>query len=170
MKLLLISVFLISIIFFISIPDAFGGTYLVNVPMGAAGGVGNFEPNIIKIEQGDIIKWSIYDRGTHSVTSNSGLFDSGTMEANRASSTCFPNCKPFTYTFHNDGTYDYHCKFHSWMQGSVIVGGLGSTASAKDCTNVGCVYLDKQRYGVSEGRTVLVKIYGKGDIILWLVN
>ena len=161
MKLLLITVFLISIIFFISIPDAFGGTYLVNVPMGAAGGVGNFEPNITKIEQGDIIKWAIYDRGAHSVTSNSGLFDSGTMEANRAGSTCFPNCKPFTYTFHNDGTYDYHCKFHSWMQGSVIVGGLGSTASAKDCTNVGCVYLDNQRYEVSEGRTVLVKIYGK---------
>jgi len=161
MKLLLISVFLISIIFFISIPDAFGGTYLVNVPMGAAGGVGNFEPNIIKIEQGDTIKWTIFDRGTHSVTSNSGLFDNSSMEANRAGSTCFPNCKPFAYTFHNDGTYDYHCKFHSWMQGSVIVGGLGSTAFAKDCTNVGCVYLDKQRYGVSEGRTVLVKIYGK---------
>ena len=89
------------------------------------------------------------------------IFDSGTMEANKAGSTCFPNCKPFTYTFHNDGTYDYHCKFHSWMQGSVIVGGIGSSASAKDCTNMGCVYLDKQRYGVSEGRTVLVKIYGK---------
>ena len=51
MKLLLITVFLISIIFFISIPDAFGGTYLVNVPMGAAGGVGNFEPNVITIEK-----------------------------------------------------------------------------------------------------------------------
>ena len=161
MKLLLITIFLSSIIFFISIPDAFGGTYLVNVPMGAAGGVGNFEPNITKIEQGDIIKWSIYDRGTHSVTSDSGLFDNSPMEANRAGSTCFPDCKPFTYTFHNAGTYDYHCKFHSWMQGSVIVGGLGTTAVAKDCTNVGCVYLDKQRYGVSEGRTVLVKIYGK---------
>jgi hypothetical protein len=47
------------------------------------------------------------------------------------------------------------------MQGYVIVGGLGSTASAKNCTNVGCVYLDNQRYEVSEGRTVLVKIYGK---------
>ena len=161
MKLLLISVFLISIIFFISIPDAFGGTYLVNVPMGAAGGVGNFEPDTIKIESGDIIKWAIFDRGIHSVTSDSGLFDSGPMEANKAGSTCFPNCKSFTYIFHDYGTYNYHCQFHSWMQGSVIVGGVGSTASAKDCTNVGCVYLDNQRYGVSEGRTVLVKIYGK---------
>ena len=161
MKLLLITVFLISIIFFISIPDAFGNTYPVNVPMGAAGGVGNFEPNVITIEKGDTIKWSIFDRGKHSVVSNSGLFYNGDMEANRAGSACFPDCKPFTYTFHDAGTYDYHCKFHSWMQGSVIVSGLGSTASAKDCTNVGCVYLDNQRYGVSEGRTVLVKIYGK---------
>jgi len=161
MRILLVSIFLISIIFFISIPDAFGGTYLVNVPMGAAGGVGNFEPNVITIEKGDTVKWSIFDRGKHSVTSDSGLFDNSPMEANRAGSTCFSNCKPFTYTFHNDGTYDYHCKFHSWMQGSVIVGGIGSTASVKDCSNVGCVYLDKQRYGVSEGRTVLVKIYGK---------
>ena len=161
MRILLVSIFLISIIFFISIPDAFGGTYLVNVPMGAAGGINNFEPNILKIEKGDTVKWTIFDRGTHSVTSNSGLFDNSSMEANRAGSACFPNCKPFAYTFHNDGTYDYHCKFHYWMQGAVIVGGGGSTAAAKDCTNLGGVYLDNQRYGVSEGRTVVVKIYGK---------
>ena len=76
MRILLVSIFLISIIFFISIPDAFGGTYLVHVPMGAAGGIGNFENNqgssVITIEKGDTIKWSIFDRGTHSVTSDSG--------------------------------------------------------------------------------------------------
>ena len=161
MKFLLISVFLISIICFISIPDAFGGTKLVHVPMGAAGGAGNFTPSTLYVEKGDTVKWSIFDRGTHTVTSNSGLFDSGAMEANKAASSCYPNCKPFTYTFDSGGSYNYHCKFHSWMQGSVIVGGIGSTASVKDCKNMGCVYLDNQRYGVSEGRTVLVKIYGK---------
>ena len=163
MKILLISVFLISLVCFMSIPDVFGVVYPINVPMGSAAGIRDtgFSPDTIKIENGDIIKWAIFDRGIHSVTSDSGLFDSGPMEANKAGSTCFPNCKPFTYTFHNDGTYNYHCKFHSWMQGSVIVGGVGSTASVKDCTDVGCVYLDNQRYGVSDGRTVLVKIYGK---------
>ena len=163
MKLLLISVFLISLVCFMSIPDVFGVTYPINVPMGSAAGIRDtgFSPDTIKIENGDIIKWAIFDRGIHSVTSDSGLFDSGPMEANKAGSTCFPNCKPFTYTFHDDGKYNYHCKFHSWMQGSVIVGGVGSTASVKDCTDVGCVYLDNQRYGVSDGRTVLVKIYGK---------
>ena len=161
MKLLLISVFLISLVCFMSIPDVFGVTYPINVPMGAAAGVGaGFSPDTIKIERGDIIKWAIFDRGIHSVTSNSGLFHSGPMEANKAGSSCFPNCKSFTYTFHDYGTYNYHCQFHSWMQGSVIVGGVGSNASVKDCTNVGCLYLDNQRFGVSEGRTVLVKIYG----------
>ena len=159
MKLLLISVFLISIIFFISIPDVFGVTYLVNVPMGAAGGVGNFEPDVTKIQKGDTVKWTVFDRGKnilHTVTSDSGLFDSGHMERPNP-----PQPPPtFTYTFDVAGTYNYHCKIHSWMEGSVVVGELGYNAPTKSCSDVGCVYLDKKQYGVSAGRTVLVKIYG----------
>ena len=41
MKLLLISVFLISLVCFMSIPDVFGVTYPINVPMGSAAGLSN---------------------------------------------------------------------------------------------------------------------------------
>ena len=57
MKLLLISVFLISLVCFMSIPDVFGVTYPINVPMGAAGqakGTG-FSPDIIKYKVMGII-------------------------------------------------------------------------------------------------------------------
>ena len=160
MKSVLILV-LASIIFFISIPDVFGLTYPVNIPMGAAGGVSNYTPSTLNIEKNDIVKWTVFDRGKHTVTSDSGVFGSGTLEGNKKGSSCYPDCKPFVYTFNEGGTYNYHCQFHPWMHGSVVVKDLGYNASVKDCTNVGCVYLDKQRYGVSEGRTVLVEIYGK---------
>ena len=57
MKILLISVFLISLVCFMSIPDVFGVVYPINVPMGSAAGIRDtgFSPDIIKIESGDMI-------------------------------------------------------------------------------------------------------------------
>ena len=121
--------------------------------------VKNYDPSTVKIEKGDTIKWTVFDKGNnirHTVTSNSGLFDSGYMTRPPP-----PNPPPtFAYTFNQGGIYNYHCKIHSWMSGSVIVNESGFNAAAKDCSNKGCVYVDNQRYGVSEGRSVEVKIYG----------
>ena len=148
----------IFLIGFTSIPDIFAMTVPVNIPMGAAA-VKNYDPSIVKIEKGDTIKWTVFDRGNnirHTITSDSGLFDSGIMTRPPP-----PSSPPtFSYTFDQGGTYNYHCKIHSWMSGSVIVNEFGFDAATKDCTNIGCVYVDKQRYGVSEGRSVEVKIYG----------
>ena len=161
MKILLIPVFLIFIIFFMSVPDAFGVTHLVNVPMGAAGGINNFDPNIVKIEKGDTVKWTIFDRGIHTVTSDTGLFDSGPMQKMDRQSDCATNsCEPFPYTFNEGGTYNYRCTIHSWMQGSVVVQDLGSNAARKSCGSLGCVYVDKMEYGINPGRTIQVEIYG----------
>jgi len=149
----------IFLIGFTFIPDTFGITVPVNIPMGAAL-VKNYEPSTVKIEIGDTIKWTVFDKGNnvrHTVTSDLGLFDSGSMTRPP------PPAQPptFTLTFNEGGIYNYHCKIHSWMTGSVIVNESTSKASVKDCSNLGCVYLDKERFGVSEGRTVLVKIYGE---------
>ena len=159
-KKIIIPIFVvIFLIGFTFIPDTFGITVPVNIPMGAAA-VKNYDPSTVKIEKGDTIKWTVFDRGnniTHTVTSDSGLFDSGYMTRPPP-----PNPPPtFTYTFNQGGIYNYHCKIHTWMSGSVIVNESGFNAAAKDCSNLGCVYLDKERFGVSEGSTVEVKIYGK---------
>jgi len=159
-RILLITIFVISIIGFMSIQDVFAITLPITIPMGAAGGAGNFDPDIIKIQKGDTVKWTIFDRGTHTVTSDSGLFDSGSMQKNVKENPCYPNCKPFSYTFNTGGAYNYHCKIHNWMQGSVVVEEIGYFAETKIETNTGSIYLEKKQYGVSEGRTALVKIYG----------
>ena len=160
-KISLIIIFVISIIGFMSIQDVYAITVPITIPMGAAGGAGNFEPDITKIQKGDTVKWTVFDRGTHTVTSDSGLFDSGSMQKNVKESPCYPNCKPFIYTFNTGGAYNYHCKIHSWMQGSVVVEDIGYLAETKVETNTGSIYLEKKQYGVSEGRTVLIKIYGQ---------
>ena len=175
-RILLITIFVVLIIGFTSIQDVFAITLPITIPMGAAGGQGNFDPDIIKIQKGDTVKWTIFDRGTHTVTSDSGLFDSGSMQKNVKENPCYPNCKPFSYTFNTGGAYNYHCKIHSWMQGSVVVEEIGYLAETKIETSTGSIYLDKKQYGVSEGRTALVKIYGyvenpgKGDFVLMTIT
>ena len=58
MKIILISVFLISIICFISIPDVFGVQYPVIIHSGVADNREmNFLPSVIEIEKGDTIIW-----------------------------------------------------------------------------------------------------------------
>ena len=159
-----------------SIQDVFAITLPITIPMGAAGGAGNFDPDIIKIQKGDTVKWTIFDRGTHTVTSDSGLFDSGSIQKNVKENPCYPNCKPFSYTFNTGGAYNYHCKIHNWMQGSVVVEEIGYLAETKIETSIGSIYLEKKQYGVSEGRIALVKIYGyvenpnKGDFVRMIIT
>ena len=159
-----------------SIQDVYAIAVPITIPMGAAGGAGNFDPDIIKIQKGDTVKWTVFDRGTHTVTSDSGLFDSGSIQKNDKANPCYPNCKPFIYTFNTGGAYNYHCKIHNWMQGSVIVEAPGYLAETKVETNVGSIYLDKKQFGVSEGRVILAKIYGyvenpgKADFVFMTVT
>ena len=74
-----------------------------------------FDPREIRIEPGDTVTWT--DRGfrPHTVTSDTGLFESGAMSAG-----------DFSFTFEEKGTYYYHCRFHGsarrGMWGVVVVG------------------------------------------------
>ncbi|MFA6065135.1 MAG: plastocyanin/azurin family copper-binding protein [archaeon] len=71
----------------------------------------NFNPTDITINVGDTVSWRNEDAAAHSVTSNTGFFDSGAM----AQGVIFE--QEFTFP----GTYDYHCTFHAGMNGRVIV-------------------------------------------------
>ncbi|MBI3502505.1 MAG: cupredoxin domain-containing protein [Bacteroidetes bacterium] len=65
------------------------------------------------MEEGTTIVWTNQDYATHTVTSNTGLFNSGDMT----------NGKTFSYKFSDAGTYAYYCKYHQamGMTGTVVV-------------------------------------------------
>ncbi|QLH05178.1 hypothetical protein C5F49_07475 [Nitrosopumilus oxyclinae] len=74
-------------------------------------------PSIITIDSGNQVTWLNEDSAFHSVTSGfygepSDLFDSGHLDPYES----------FTFDFNEEGTYDYFCTLHPWMQGQVVVG------------------------------------------------
>ena len=69
-----------------------------------------FNPGTITVKAGTTVTWT--NTGvTHTVTSNTGLFDSGHLGSGDT----------FTFTFSKAGTYAYHCAIHSAMKGEVTV-------------------------------------------------
>ena len=70
-----------------------------------------FSPSSITINVGDTIVWTNYDSASHTVTSNDGTFDSGSIT----------NGNTFSFTFTSAGTFDYYCAPHPGMTGSVTV-------------------------------------------------
>jgi plastocyanin len=57
------------------------------------------------------VTWYNADSHPHTVTSNTGLFDSGTI----------PPGGSWTHTFDSPGDFTYYCAPHPWMIGRVIV-------------------------------------------------
>jgi VCBS repeat-containing protein len=72
-----------------------------------------FSPSAITITPNTTITWTNKDAIGHTVTSDSGLFDSGTIATNGT----------YSYTFKTSGTFMYHCKVHPTMTASVTVSG-----------------------------------------------
>jgi plastocyanin len=70
-----------------------------------------FDPSTITITTGTTITWTNNDAIGHSVTSDTGIFDSGIINASGT----------FSYTFDTAGTFTYHCKVHPTMTASVVV-------------------------------------------------
>ena len=91
----------------------------VIMPAGVGGNQSlNFQPAHIRVVIGlnNTVSWINDDTTPHTVTSTTvpsgaASFDSGNMNAGAK----------FSHTFTVAGTYTYYCKYHSWMQGTVIV-------------------------------------------------
>jgi len=71
-----------------------------------------FSPVTITINIGDTVTWTNQDGYDHTVTSDAGAFDSGTLHDGQS----------FSFVFTTSGRYAYHCNFHTMMMGEVIVG------------------------------------------------
>ena len=67
---------------------------------------------VVVIGVNNTITWTNDDIAAHTVTSDTvGAFDSGNIAAGAT----------WSYTFTSPGTYGYHCSYHPWMRGTVIV-------------------------------------------------
>lgn len=73
-----------------------------------------FQPSMIVVQVGGTVTW--YNAGgvTHTVTSDSGAFDSGNLAPGQS----------FSMTFSTPGTYSYHCAIHPGMTGMIRVVGM----------------------------------------------
>jgi plastocyanin len=70
-----------------------------------------FQPATIRVKVGTTVTWTQQDSIPHTVTSRTGLFDSGSLSLGET----------FEYTFDELGTYEYYCTIHPSMTGRVIV-------------------------------------------------
>jgi len=70
-------------------------------------GDSTFSPKNVTINPGDTVKWVNNSSLSHTVTSDNGSFDSGTIAAGQT----------FSALFNAPGNYAYHCKFHGGIGG-----------------------------------------------------
>jgi|SRR5579864_1191495 len=84
------------------------------------GFAGCFSPNPIRIAAGTSITWTNRTTPTHTATSDTGAWDTGSIAAGQTSPPI---------TFNQAGTFTYHCAIHPSMTGSIIVS-AAVTASA----------------------------------------
>lgn len=68
-----------------------------------------FTPASMTVTAGTIVTWTNKDAIAHTVTSDTGLFDSGDINPGGT----------FTHTFAAAGTYPYHCTIHPTMLGTI---------------------------------------------------
>lgn len=71
-----------------------------------------FSPSVLTITSGTTVTWTNNEDTTpHTVTSDTGLWDSGTLEPSQS----------FSRTFSVPGRYAYHCNIHPFMHGLIVV-------------------------------------------------
>ncbi len=70
-----------------------------------------FVPATITIPVGTTVTWFNKDSVAHTVSSREDVFDSGNLSGGAT----------FSYTFDQNGSFEYYCKFHPYMTGKIIV-------------------------------------------------
>jgi plastocyanin len=103
-------------VFYSLAPVMADSTVNVNIPNGAStnqNGPG-YSPATITVVIGvnATVMWTNADIAAHTVTGdNSSSINSGNLAPNQS----------YSFTFTSPGTYPYHCNYHNWMHGTVIV-------------------------------------------------
>ena len=72
-----------------------------------------FDQPTLTIGAGQTVTWANTDSVPHTITSDDGKWDSGTIQPGAT----------FRRTFDQPGTYAYHCSMHPYMKATVVVKG-----------------------------------------------
>jgi plastocyanin len=92
-----------------------GRTMTVTITMNSNGSFA-FSPATVIIPVGTTVTWTNMTDAPHTVTSDDGkTFDSGTAHPIGAQGGSF------SFKFTKAGTFAYHCQFHTYMEGTVMV-------------------------------------------------
>ena len=70
-----------------------------------------FVPVTATVAVGTMVTWINQDSVPHTITSDTGLFNSGNLAPNAS----------FSYSFTQRGTFAYYCTIHPTMKGKIIV-------------------------------------------------
>ncbi len=70
-----------------------------------------YNPSVFQAKVGQTVTWSNRDSAAHTVTSDTGAFDSQNLDVGAS----------YQFTFTQTGNYTYHCTYHTWMTGKVTV-------------------------------------------------
>lgn len=88
------------------------GPNTVLMPNGAYLGNGNgFTPPTLTVTAGTTVMWGNNDITAHTVTSDTGTFNSNNLNSGNT----------FQVKFDNPGEFKYHCTIHSFMTGTIVV-------------------------------------------------
>jgi plastocyanin len=71
----------------------------------------SFAPGTLTVTRGTTVTWKNNDNIAHTSTSNSGVWDTGSIPPGGSTTT----------TFTTSGTFPYHCTVHPMMTGSIVV-------------------------------------------------
>lgn len=89
-----------------------------------------FSPGSLTVTAGTKVTWTNADATPHTVTSDTNVFESGTLQDGGT----------FSFTFDSPGTYPYHCAIHPDMVATITVtagtSGLSTTPTAPPTTAV----------------------------------
>jgi plastocyanin len=82
-----------------------------------------FAPAAVVLQVGGTVTWTNNGPSGHTVTSDAGSFDSGTLGPPTPSDPYGGTTEGGTYqrTFSAAGTFDYHCAIHPGMRGRITV-------------------------------------------------
>jgi plastocyanin len=71
-----------------------------------------YDPRVLVVKKGTAVTFRNLDKVKHTVTSDTGLFDSGDLDTGQS----------FTFTFNQVGTFPYYCVFHGDKGGVDMAG------------------------------------------------
>ncbi|MFM8659165.1 MAG: cupredoxin domain-containing protein [Candidatus Nitrosotenuis sp.] len=127
---------------------------------GAAAGNPDYEPDVAQVPKGNNIEWINYDTVAHTATSSADGGD--TFNSNSIA----PGEKYLLDTSKlKDGTYEYTCLFHPWMNASVVFGGEVPATPAAPETSIS-ILKDSATQGNPDYNPDNTQIT-KGNVIVW---